>query len=191
MAPLAREPLAARVSVARAREGCEPVRGRSLQNSGAGADHLTPFSSKIARRTDLIEAPLGRWPLRCLREGALSGRLSGPVYVKDQPPLSTSLPHSSCCLPLLQERSGNKILLKESTSCLDGGRVKGVEKATACGTLWQSLASEQGQKRRCEGQSALVTRGEGRFSTQSRAAENSGTVDHLVVTETTTSKADV
>src|SRR2546425_11401441 len=103
------------VSLARSCEGAEPLMSMRWQNGCARPDDFTPFVPGVSRSADRIHAPMSRWQLCRLRQCPLSSSLSRCIYIKDQPPLSTPIPQSSCCFPLRDQRPGNKILLKDGT----------------------------------------------------------------------------
>ena len=53
----------------------EPLVAVGLADNGAGTNHFSPFAPGVARRTDVIQPPKGRWQLFCLRQGSALGRL--------------------------------------------------------------------------------------------------------------------
>src|SRR2546425_9159578 len=71
--------------VASVSETAEPLRGMGLRNDGAGMNNFPTLAPGVASSTDLIQATLGRGQVLHLRQGALTGRLSGAIDVEDFP----------------------------------------------------------------------------------------------------------
>ncbi len=99
-----------------------------LQNSGARPDDLTALASAIARGANSQQAKLGRRSVRRLREGALAGRLTRPIDIKDEPLPATPIENATWLF--LRQRSGQQIFQEQGPQGFDAGLVQSGEKTT-------------------------------------------------------------
>jgi hypothetical protein len=109
-------------SVASIAKTAEPVVALSLRDNRARPDDLPAFAPCVARGTDVIQPAKGRGQFFCLRQGALAGRLTRPIDVKDHPGSSCSI-HQAPGLLLIRgigEGATLEIVKKQRAQSFDG-----------------------------------------------------------------------
>jgi hypothetical protein len=73
-------------------KGTEPLMCMHLEDGGAGTHHFPALASHVARGAEVSEPTLGRRSIRCLGQGALTGRFARAIDVEDDPVLARSIP---------------------------------------------------------------------------------------------------
>ena len=101
-------------SVASIAKTAEPLKTVRLTDDGASPHDLPALAPPVARSTDVIQPAKGRGQGFCLGQGALPGRLTRPIDVKDYPGASCSI-HQASGLLLRHKRATEQIVEKEHT----------------------------------------------------------------------------
>src|SRR5258708_16388479 len=83
-----------------------------LQNGGTCAHDFPTFASGVAGSTERTQPTLRCGPIRRLRQGALAGCFSCPIYIEDEPVASLAIPQP-CHLLLFVRRTAEPILKKK------------------------------------------------------------------------------
>src|SRR5579885_1085670 len=169
-------------------ETAEPLMAVGLQDSRAGTHHLTPFASGVARGTHLSQATLRLWKMISTGQGALAGRLTGPVDVEDPPLLALPIPESGD-LGVCTQRSDQQIGQKQGTQGFDHWRCQSRQRPRESRTRGQLLPSKERHKGLSPGPQNLVESLSGRLGTDSVAKEHDEKVDQLIVATASSLKA--
>lgn len=175
-------------SVARIANAGEPRVRVRVEHRGACAHHFPALPSSGARGTQGTHTALGRGSIRTLWQGPLTSGLSRAIHVEDDPPTSLSIPSPSHVF-LCVQRASQQIFQKERAQGRDRRLIKGGEKAAACRTRRQTVASKECHERTCPGLSLLVKGFQRPFAADGRAEKHRENIDHLVPPEAATGKA--
>jgi hypothetical protein len=113
--------LCAVATVALAAKRAEPLGTVGLTDDGASTHDLAALAPPVAGGTDIIQPAKGRGEFFCLGQGALAGRLTRAIDIKDHPCVSCSI-HQTPDFPgwrLIRERAAEQIIEKERAQGFD------------------------------------------------------------------------
>ncbi len=86
------------LSIARVAKAGHPLMGMHLQDRRARANDFPSLASGVARRAEGTQTPLGRRPIRRLRERPLTRCFTCPINIEDEPAVPLPIPESGCML---------------------------------------------------------------------------------------------
>src|SRR6266516_255303 len=176
------------VPIASVAKRAEPLGTVGLTDDGAGTHDFPSLAPGVARGTDLIQPPKGRWQFFCLGKRALAGSRTSAIDSKDNPRSSLSIQQATC-LPLFGERAAERIIEKQRAQGLDWCLGQSHQKARERRAGWQPLTLKQRHEGDGKGLQPLVEGFQRAFTADGIAKEDGEKVDHLILSEASSPKA--
>lgn len=175
------------VSIPWSRIGTHPLMPMSLENGGPRTQHFSALAPPIARSRNLLKTTMRLWQGLPLRQRPLTRCLPGSIHIHDHKLLAHTIPQATRGSERL---SRHQILLKERPQRLHRRLIKGRKISSERRAVWQAIWPKERHKCACKRQASLVIRLEGGFAAQDIADKHDDKIDHIVVTEPRSGKAD-
>ena len=160
-----------------------------LRDGGARAHDLPTLAPGVAWCTQLPQPPLGRRPILCLWQSPLTGGLTCPIDIENDPLFAFSI-----CKPtdlaLVAQGAREQIVKKQRAQGFGGRLRQRGQKARERRARRQPIPPEERHEGLRKGRQPIIEGFQGAFATDGIAEKERHKIDHLVVTETAAGKAD-